>query len=422
MLAAARAAVQARLEELDPRTRRAWGWDLATETFAGLYNGAIWTFVQRIARADLHATTAQMAWISSAPAVGYLFATLWARQMEGRSKLPFVYWTWLVARGVFVLTPFLATREQYVALVCFTPILFSVSTPAYTATMREIHPDRQRGRLMSGTRIVRSLFTLLTALVAGRLLDHGVDYGTVFAFGGVCGALSAFAFSRIPVPPMPAEQECRSRAGEFLRDTFGILVRNPGFRWFSASVFVSGFGNLVATTLYPIYQVDVFHVSNTTVAELQNTASIATILSFFFWGGFLDRRGPLTTVLVALAANLVTPLAYATSHTLWPLYVAAAASGFAMAGVDLGYLNTTLLFAEPGKAAQYQALHSSFFGIRGTIAPQFAVPLMHAFGARNTFWIAFSIMVFGVWLQLVSMRDFRRQARRAMRGRREAGE
>jgi hypothetical protein len=35
---------------------------------------------------------------------------------------------------------------------------------------------------------------------------------------------------------------------------------------------------------------------------------------------------------------------------------------------------------------------------------------MHASGARNTFIGSFAIMVVGVWLQLISMRDFRRQA------------
>src|SRR2546423_242665 len=138
---------------LRPRTRIAWGWDMLTGLFAGLYQGCIWTFVMRVARADLHASGAQIAWISAAPALGYIFATVWARQMEGRSKLPFVYWTWLIARGAFLLAPMIHTRGQYVALVCLTPIIFSISTPAYTATMKEIYPDRQRGRLMSVVRI-----------------------------------------------------------------------------------------------------------------------------------------------------------------------------------------------------------------------------------------------------------------------------
>src|SRR2546421_8959242 len=125
--------IRNRLAVLPEQTRTAWKWDLATGFFAGLYQGCVWTFVLRVARADLHASGAQMAWISAAPAVGYLFATIWARQMDGRNKLPFVYWTWFFARGLFVFTSLLHTPRQVVTLVTFTPILFSISTPAYTA-------------------------------------------------------------------------------------------------------------------------------------------------------------------------------------------------------------------------------------------------------------------------------------------------
>jgi MFS family permease len=409
------ASVRARVASLPDRTLTAWKWDLLTGLFAGLYQGCIWTFVARVARAELQATDRQMGWIIAAPAFGYVFATVWARQMDGKAKLPFVYWTWLFSRGIFLLTPFLHSREQFVALVSITPFVFSISTPAYAAVMKDIYPDAQRGRLMSAVRMLMSSMTLLSALVMGRLLDNHLDWHLGFMVGGLFGALSAFTFSRIPMQPAVDSDEPRLSARGFAQDTLGILVRNPGYRWFTASVFVSGFGNLIATTLYPIYQVDRFQVTNTDVANLQNISSVATIVGFFFWGGFLDRRGPLTTVLLAVGFNCIAPLAYAAASGMGALYGAAAAMGLAIAGVDLAYLNTTLLFAEPGKAAQYQSLHSSFFGIRGSIAPLCAIPLMHAVSPRPAFLIAFCILLMGVGLQLVSMRDYRKEAARSRR-------
>ncbi|MGC8667229.1 MAG: MFS transporter [Chthonomonadales bacterium] len=401
------AGMRARVRALPKDTRRAWQWDMATGILAGLYQGAIWTFVMRVARADLHVSSAQMAWIAAAPAAGYLFATVWARQMEGRAKLPFVYWTWLAARGLFLLTPLVRTREQYVALVCITPLLFSVSTPAYTAIMKEIYADRHRGRLMSAVRVAMNTVTLVTALAVGRWMDRGLDFRWAFCAGGVFGALSAFTFSRIPVPnPAPARDTPVGTAA-FVQETLGILVRNPGYRWFTASVFISGFGNLMATTLYPIYQVDRFHVSNTDVANLQNVTSVCTILGFFYWGGLLDRRGPLFTVAASVAINLTVPLLYALAGSLGWLYWGAAATGLCMSGIDIGYLNTILLFSEPGKAAQYQALHSSFFGIRGTIAPSCAIALRQAVGYHGAFLFSFAMMCAGLLVQVVSMRGVR---------------
>lgn len=404
------AGIRSRLAGLSPQTQAAWKWDIATGILAGIYQGCVWTFVARVARADLHATYANMGWIAAAPALGYVFATVWARQMDGRSKMPFVFWTWLFARGAFMLAPLLHSRTQFVLLVCSTPFVFSVSMPAYTAIMKDIYPDHQRGRLMSYVRMGMSVMTLLAALLMGRLLDHGLSWKVGFFFGGIVGALSAVTFSRIRVPAGDDNFGERMSTRQFFADTVDILRRNPGYRWFSASVFVSGFGNLMATTLYPIYQVDIFHITNTQVANMQNIASLATIIGFFFWGGFLDRRGPLATVLVALGFNLAVPLLYANGGSLTALYAASASMGLCVAGIDLAYLNTTLLFAEPGKAAQYQALHSSFFGIRGSIAPQFAIPLMRGIGFQASFMTSFAIIGAGVWLQMISMRDYRRQA------------
>lgn len=404
-----------RLPELPDMTRRAWLWDMATGACAGVYLGCVWTFVGRIARAEMQATASQMGWLASAPALGYVFATIWARQMEGRAKLPFVYWTWLVARGLFMLSPFVRSREQFVLLVCATPVIFSVSSPAYTAVMKDIYPDELRGRLMSVVRIVLNIVTLATALVAGRLMDAGAGWRAVFLVGGAFGALSAWTFSRIPVHAVPESERDSVSTLEFLRDTLDILRRNPGYRWFTASVFVYGFGNIVATTLYPIYQVDRFAITNTEVANLQNVAAAATIAGFFFWGPFMDRKGPLVTVLIAIGVVCTMPITYAFAPRVEYLRLAAAAGGIAMSAIELGYLNTTLLFAEPGRAAQYQALHSSFFGIRGSIAPHCAIPLFHLLGAKRAFLVAEVIMLGGVALQLVSMRDYRRQSSRMAR-------
>ena len=158
-----------------------WKWDGIAAICAGIYQGCIWTFALQIARGELHATTKQMGWAVSAPAIGYLFAILWARQMEGRSKLPFITLTWLIARGAFMLTPLLVrgtyAQQGFLALIILTPILFSVSNPAYTAVIKDIYPDELRGRLMSYVRVGMMAAMLITQRIAGELQEHhGLDY------------------------------------------------------------------------------------------------------------------------------------------------------------------------------------------------------------------------------------------------------
>jgi MFS family permease len=392
---------------------RNWGWDLAAGICTGIYQGCIWTFALQLARGKLHATGYEMGAATAAPAVGYLFATIWARQMEGRSKLPFVTLTWLISRGLFLLTPLLvrgpASREMLVGLLCLTPILFSVSTPAYTAIMKEIYPDEHRGRLMSYVRIGMAAAMLFTARLMGTWQEHGgLDFRWMFAIGGVFGVLTAFCFSRLRLPVVTPGELPPMR--QFLRDTFKIVVTNRGYRWFTVSVFISGFGNLCATTYYPLYQVDRFHITPVQIANMQNVGGLLALFSLFFWGWFMDRFGSLGTVLLAVFLNCLTPVCYIIAPTIVWLYLAAAAAGIAGYGIDLGYLNTTLMFAERGRAAQYQAVHSSFFGLRGTIAPILAIPLLHAVHHNwaVAFTICLTVMLIGVVFQVFSLLTYRR--------------
>lgn len=401
-----------------------WCWDVAAGICSGIFQGAVWTFALQIARGNLRATGTQMALATAAPAIGFLFATLWARQMEGRSKLPFVTVTWLISRGLFLLTPLLVrgavSREMLVGLICITPIIFSVSIPAYTFIMQDIYPAHLRGRLMSYVRIASAGSMLVTAGAMGALQEKGLygyhlDYRWMFAIGGLFGAGSAWAFQQIRLPA-PHTTAPLPPVGQFIRDTFAVLIHNRGYRWFTASVFVGGFGNLIANTYYPIYQVDHFHITPLEIAGMQNVAGILMLFSLFFWGWYMDRFGSLAAVMVSYLVLLITPLSYAFGPTIGWLYVGAAAGGIASSGIDIGYLNTTLMFAEPGRAAHYEAVHSSFFGLRGTIAPLIAIRLLllvshttklHEANWRLGFLIGLTILTSGAACQIFSMRSYR---------------
>ncbi len=395
-----------------------WKWDLTAGICAGIYQACIWTFALQLARGKMHANGIEMGLATAAPAIGYLFAIIWARQMEGRSKLPFVTVTWVISRGLFLLTPLLARgplrTELFVSLIVITPIIFSASTPAYTAIMRDIYPDQVRGRMMAYVRVGMNASMLLTAFAMGRLQEHfGLDFRWMFFIGGIFGVGTAYAFSRLHLPSATGSVALPP-LGWFLRDTFSILITNKGYRWFTTSVFITGFGNLVATTYYPIYQVDHFHITPTQIATMANLGSVLSIAALFFWGWYMDRFGPLSTVLVAVFVNCLTPVLYAFGPNISYLYLAAIVMTTTSAGIDLGYLNTTLTLAEPGRAAQYQAVHSSFFGLRGTIAPLIAIHLLEALGHRwvVAFEICLAIMVVGVVFQFFSLQSYRKGQRK----------
>lgn len=369
--------------------------------------GMTFPFFVRIARGELHAPESAIAVMTAAPFIGNLLSPLWARQMEGRAKMPFVLGSWLPARALLLLTPLVATPSFFVALVGGLQFIGTISTPAYTSLMRDIYPDRARGRLVGYVRVAVQSLMFIATLITGRLLDHHLPFGVVFPVAGLFGFAAALSFARVRplAPDTAAAGDIRSlSAHEFVIDTLTILRDNIAYRWFALSVFTYGFGNLMVMPLYALYQVDVLHISNTQIANLANFTSLCSIAGSFFWGRFIDRRGAPQAVLLCICHIALIPLVYLSHPSIPTLFVAAALAGFGFAGIELSYLQSILTYAEGGRAAQYQSLHSLLLGLRGVAAPLVGIPLMKHFGYANVFTLALILMVAGGVMQWLATR------------------
>ena len=377
-------------------------WDILAGACAGVYMGALFPFVTRTAK-GLGASDAAIGWINAAPFLGNLLAPLWARQMEGRSKLPFCLWSWTVARLLLLFIPFMVAPWPFALLILSVQFIGTISSPAYASLMKDMYPDESRGKLMGYVRATMQLAMFASTLIAGRLLDHHLTYREVFPIAGIFGAGAAYCFSH--VRPLRSAPALPALAPPFsVAEALAPLRYNVGFRWFALSVMFYGLGNLMAQPLYALFQVERLHVSNTEIANLANTSSLAAVGGAFFWGRMLDRVGAARTVLVSISLIGGISVVYLFANSLAPLFIGAALSGFGLAGVELSYMGSILRYAEPGKAAQYQSLHSLLLGIRGIAAPLIALPLMRALGWHVAFAATFTLMMVGVGLQLLAVR------------------
>lgn len=395
---------------LIPRAaRRSLGWDVLAGALAGVYMGMTFPFFTRIARGDLHAPDVAIALMSAAPFVGNLLSPLWARQMEGRAKMPFVLGSWLPARALLLLMPLAASAGFFVALVAGLQFIATISTPAYTSLMRDIYPDRARGRLMGYVRVAAQSAMFVATLAAGRLLDHQLPFGVVFFVAGIFGMGAALSFGQVrplsPVVPAPGDDPRVLSTREFVLDTLAILRENASYRWFALSVFTYGFGNLMVIPLYALYQVDVLRISNTQIANLVNFVSLCSIAGSFFWGRFIDRHGAPRVVLLSILHITLIPIVYLSHPSVSLLFLASALAGFGFAGIELSYLQSILGYAERGRAAQYQSLHSLLLGVRGVCAPLLSIPLKQQLGYEPVFAFALVIMVVGAAMQGLALKS-----------------
>jgi MFS family permease len=381
-------------------------WDILAGACSGTYMGFAFPFFTKIARGDLHATETAIALMAAAPFVGNLCSPLWARQMEGKAKMPFIQGSWITARSLLFLTPLASAAWPFIAIVGGLQFVGTIATPAYTSLLKDIYPDRSRGRLMGYVRVVAQAMTFFATLIAGRLMDSGISYQTLFPVAGVLGVCSVLSFSRVrPLPtqgPVHPSSERKLTTREFALDTLTILRDNEPYRWFAFSVFTYGFGNLLVVPLYGLYQVDVLHISNTQIANLANFASLWSIFGFIFWGWLMDRIGAPKTVLFSIFCIALIAAVYLCAHTVNGLLFASALSGFGFAGIELSYLAAILAYAEGGRAAQYQSLHSLLLGVRGILAPLVGIPLMKHYGYATAFTVGLVLMVLGGGMQYLA--------------------
>jgi len=395
--------------------RDAYRKDSIGGMLVGFYTGAVFPFIGVIARDKLHASVFLISLMTAAPFVGNMFALFYANAMEGRKKQPFVVWSGGICRVLFLFMIFATTPLKFALVVSVIQLIATVASPAYAAVMKEIYPDEQRGQIMAYIRVGVAAMTFVSTMLAGQLLKT-ISFQYIFPIAGLIGVGSSIAFSTIKTadvdPTDPANH--KTPTWQFIWSTLLILRDNANYRWFAMSVFIFGFGNLMVAPLYPVFQVDQLHITTTQVAVLSNVTTVVWMLSYLYWGRYVDLQSPLKAVAINVLLVSFIPFVYFCSHSVWMLLPASILGGITMSGAELSYFNSILTLAEDGKESQYQALHSFWLGIRGVFAPFLGAGLVEIFRAhgisnsmsmRYVFLISMAVMFVGFATQLIGVRE-----------------
>ncbi|HEU4753881.1 MAG TPA: MFS transporter [Armatimonadota bacterium] len=420
-------AKRAVLKQVPGGARYSFRVDLLAMCLQGAYLGAVFPFVNVIARRELHASELILALMAAAPFFGNLMALFWARAMDGRAKVPFVKWSYILARSSIFLSMFTWAAVPFASVISGAQIIGTVATPAYAAIIKEVYPESQRGRILSITRAAIVLAQVFSTLLVGWLLTV-VSYRMIFPVAAVVGIVSAVIFARIHPGEEAALAEAAGESGEskrstaeslretaaFVWNTLGILKSDVSYRWFAFSVFTYGFGNLLNTPILPMIQVNELGISEWQISLLTVASQVAMALSFFYWGRFVDLRSPQLAVALNILLTALIPVIYILAGTVfpaspWVLFPAFIVTGIVNAGIDLSYFAALLTFAGETNVSRYQALQSFLLGVRGSIAPFIGAAMARGLQAhgQNLRWefIASVVLILtGCWMQFVAMR------------------
>ncbi|AEI42020.1 MFS transporter [Paenibacillus mucilaginosus] len=359
-------------------------WDVAAASVFSLFNVVFNQFYIPIALRH-GASDFEVGLLAAAPAVGLLFSPAWAGLMEGRSPKPFFLLPNLIGRLLLIIPALYSTPVMFVLTAFLFHLLMGIQAPAYAALMTRLYPADQRGRLMGNVRVIMGLLMLPLAWVTGLWIDASGSSGPLLV-AAVTGALSLIAFQQVREVP----RFFAGGKGEALRlSLFGqlrLLRGNRPVLIFLAATSLAGFGNMLASPLYAIYQVNELGLSNAQIGYLRMAYFACMLLAYLIAGWAIDRFSPQAVMACGLTAMTTVPFLYGLVGTFPAVLAASGIQGISDAVWDIGCMAFVFHFAR-GREAVVFGLHLMLFGIRGTAGPLIGTSLNGAmpFGGMMLF-------------------------------------
>jgi MFS family permease len=384
--------------DFSPSVRRVIRIDVSVMLLFTVFTGLTTPFTGLILRRELGASAWQLSLLASANAACLLLSLLVARLVDGHRPLPWVVWPAAVARGLFLLTPLIATPWPFIGLLVAGTLLGTVSGPAQAAVVERLYPREQRGRALGFVRVVGAVAAIGLALGAGQLMTHA-GHRWVFAAAGIMGIAAAVRMRRLPIPT--AESPAR-RPRPTLREAWRTVRGDDGFRRVLVASFLFGTGIWLMLPVNPILLADVLHATPGQVGAFAAAAAGAALAGNLVWGRLVDRHSSVPALRVVYLIGSFTPLIYwgasVWATSAWVLLGAAIVESLMHTGLDFVWMLAMIELGGKERTAQYAAIGATMAGVRGILGPLASALLLQTLGLQVVYLTAAGLMACGVWV------------------------
>jgi MFS family permease len=384
---------------LPARVRRNFQIDLFSAVCAGTFVSVLVTFMPIVVR-RMGGSTTDVAIVVAAPFIGHLLAPFFTYLLAHLPAVRVVAGTSTLARALFVVGVLVAATPLMLAITTVGFWVVTISNvAAYTALMRGIYPNSERGHVMGKVRVGASVAGIAAAALAGTLIDT-VPAQWVFAGAALISLPGSIAFFRIEHQGVGGFGT-RRPALAIARDVWS----DHRYRRLLLSFLIFGWGNLMNFAVFPIMLVDRFDAPNTFIGILSAVQSATMIFAYVIVGRLIDRGSSLRQTLIGTLLVLLVPIGYLVSPVYWALLPVAIVSGIAQASGELTYHTNVVQLAPHDRIAEYAAAQSLLLGVRGTLAPFAASFLLGQFEPRVVLAIGLGFMIAGTLVMVGAVRQ-----------------
>ncbi|MCR2806158.1 MFS transporter [Paenibacillus soyae] len=396
-----------------PMTARVWRnarIDLWATCLFGLFNVVMNQFYVAFA-IQQGASHLQVGLLTAAPAVGLIFSPLWAAWIEKSSNpKPFMIIPNALGRLLLLFPAFFPDPAVYVVTALAFQMLMGIQAPAYASLVSRMYPTDIRGRLMGYVRVAMGILMIPLAYAVGSWSEAFGPSGPLIA-ASIAGFLSIGLFNtlklskkveRTSLPVKEADSEPAQRKRKFaFKEQLELVSSNKILAVFLAATTFAGFGNMLASPLYQIIQVDVLELSNIQIGLARVAYFTALLLTFWVAGRMIDRYPIKYVLMVGIGAYAVVPMLYGIWGTYPAVILGNAIQGIGEAIWDIGILSFIFRLV-PGREAMVFGIHLMLFGVRGTLGPLLGSTLTSEVSISSLLiaasicgWIGTALFVFG---------------------------
>jgi predicted MFS family arabinose efflux permease len=377
-----------------PEIRRALRIDISATLLFTVFAGLTGPFIGLILRRELGATPLQLSVMASAGGACLLLSLLWAKAFHGLPPLPYLVWPGFVARGVFLLVPFVSSAWSFVGLVIARDFFGAAAAPAQAAVVERVYPRAQRGRALGLIRMVGAVLGIGLALAAGQLFDR-IGYRWIFVVAALLGMAASLRLRRLAVPE-PEIDGVGTPAG--IREAWLAVREDHAFRRLLGASFLFGFGCWIMTPAHPLLAVDVLHMTASQVGVCAAMAAVATLVGSAYWGWLVDRKSSLEALRLMYFVGATTPLIYYVAWSPWVLIASSVTDSLLAVGLELVWMMAVIDVAGPQRTAQYVAIGATLAGVRGIAGPLVGGVVIYSFGIYPVYLIAAILTFSAAWL------------------------
>jgi MFS family permease len=349
----------------DPKVERALSHSIRDGVAFSAQVGAGETYFSAFAL-FLRATAPQVALLSTLPPLLASLAQLvsaWLGRFVGRRRLVLAGCAlqallWLP----ILLVPLLFPGQMIVALLILLVLYHStnnLAAPQWTSIMRDLVPERWRGRYF-GARTRLTTLTTFIALVAAGIVLHLFDTAGRTYVGFVVVFLGAFLARVVSTYHLTYlyEPENSAPPADMHIAHWWSSLRQTGTVGFSVYFALMNAAVGISSPFFAVYMLRDLELSYLAFMLLTGSSVLAQFLTLTMWGRIADIYGNRLILLVTSMSLPIVPVLWLATDAIWYLVVIQAVSGFTWSGFTLATGNLLYELVPRSRRAAYVAFHN----------------------------------------------------------------